>query len=384
MIRRVFWSVCRLLYLCVVKPILFIFPPDKVHQVIIRFSSVVGRVAVFRRFVGLIFKRSPDTRLTQEFHGVKFNNPVGLAAGFDKNGEIMSTIAALGFGFGTVGSVTAKRCPGNPHPWFYRLPKTKAAVVNAGLNNDGSKTIINRLRQYNQKTINQFPTVLSVAKTNSRKVVDVKTSIADYIATIKLAKDETNIQMIEINISCPNAYGGEPFTTLNHLDQLLSAIDKVGVNQPIFIKMPVDLSWSAFKALLDVIIKHQVVGVTIANLLKDRSKINLKDELPDTVLGNISGKPTFQPSNDLICKTYQNYGDKLTIIGVGGIFSVEDAYTKIKLGASLVEIFTGMLYSGPQLAAEIGDGLAKRIERDGYTNINQAIGIDTVKKSKKS
>jgi dihydroorotate dehydrogenase (fumarate) len=247
------------------------------------------------------------------------------------------------------------------------------------LANDGSRVIIKRLRKYNQHVIRQFPIVLSIAKTNSQNVVDVKDGIADYVTTLKRAKNEQSIKMIELNISCPNAYGGEPFTTPNRLDRLLTAVDKVGAKQPIYIKMPVDLSWDAFRALLDVIVKHRVVGVTIANLAKDRAKIELKDNLPDNIKGNLSGMPTWQPSNDLIRQTYLNYGDKLTIIGVGGIFSAEDAYAKIRLGASLVEIITGMIFCGPQLAAEINLGLLQLLERDGYTSISQAIGADAAK-----
>jgi dihydroorotate dehydrogenase (fumarate) len=378
MIRRLFYGINRFLFAYAAKPILFIVPPDMIHSSMIRFTSTVGRVSVIRLIVRASFKGRRDERLVQNYHGVEFDSPVGLAAGFDKSGEVVPIISALGFGFGTVGSVTAKRCIGNPRPWFYRLPKTKSLVVNAGLANEGSRVIIKRLGRYSSQAIRHFPIVLSIAKTNNDKVVDVKDGIADYVTTLKRAKDEQSIKMIEFNISCPNAFGGEPFTTPSRLDQLLTAVDEVGAKQPIYIKMPVDLSWGAFRALLDVIVKHQVVGVTIANLAKDRTKVELKDDLPANVRGNLSGQPTWQLSNELIRQAYLNYGDKLTIIGVGGIFSAEDAYAKIRLGASLVEIITGMIFCGPQLAAEINDGLLQLLERDGYTHISQAIGVDAV------
>jgi len=119
-----------------------------------------------------------------------------------------------------------------------------------------------------------------------------------------------------------------------------------------------------------------VVGVTISNLAKDRSILDLKDPLPDAIAGNLSGKPTVISSNKLIRQTYLTYGDRLTIIGVGGIFSADDAYTKIRLGASLVELITGMIFCGPQLIAEINDGLVRLLERDGYADIGQAVGVD--------
>jgi dihydroorotate dehydrogenase len=182
--------------------------------------------------------------------------------------------------------------------------------------------------------------------------------------------------MIELNISCPNTYGGEPFTTPERLERLLTAVDTVSGKQPVYIKMPTNLPWVKLRELLDVTVRHSVAGVTISNLAKDRSKLDIKDDLPATVPGNLSGKPTWKSSNELIHRTYLEYGARLTIIGVGGVFSADDAYTKIKLGASLVELITGMIFCGPQLAAEINDGLLQCLSRDGLTHISQAIGID--------
>lgn len=145
--------------------------------------------------------------------------------------------------------------------------------------------------------------------------------------------------------------------------------------------MPVDLVWNDFKKLLDVAVNYGVSGVTIANLVKDRSLVNPLDELPDSVKGNLSGKPTEEIGNELLRQTYLNYGDKLTIIGVGGIFTAEDAYKKIRLGASLVEIISGLIYCGPQLAAEINDGVSQFLKRDGFSNISEAVGVDAAKKS---
>lgn len=383
MIRRFLWKICRLLYVHVAKPLLFLISPDSVHRGTIRLTAWIGSVAFLRWLVRLIFTRRRDVRLAQEYHGVEFDTPVGLAAGFDKNGQIVSAIAALGFGFSEVGSVTANSCAGNPRPWFYRLPKTQSLVVNAGLANEGSRVILERLRQYSPRAVKRFAIILSVAKTNSRQVVDTETGIADYVTTVKRAKREARIKMIELNISCPNTYGGEPFTTPDRLERLLVAVDKVGAPQPVYIKMPSNLTWQAFKELLDIIVKHRIVGVTIANLAKDRATIELEDPLPDTVHGNLSGKPTRQIGNELIRQTYLGYGDKLTIIGVGGIFSADDAYAKIRLGASLVELITGMVFFGPQLVAEINDGLVRLLRRDGYTHIGQAIGVDATARPEK-
>jgi len=382
MIKHTLWTINRKSYAVIAKPLLFMVTPDKTHSMMITVTSKLGYVPIARGFIKTVFTRKRDERLAQQYFGIDFHTPVGLSAGFDKNGEIVPMIARLGFGFGTIGSVTAVKCDGNPRPWFYRLPKSKSLVINAGLANDGSEAILKRIHNYSAKAIGQFPIVLSVAKTNSQKVVDIKTGIADYVTTVKRAQKEPRIKMIELNISCPNAYGGEPFTTPEKLELLLSAVDEVGPKQPVTVKMPIDHEWPAFKKLLDVIVKHKVTAVTISNLYKDRASLDLKDHLPDSVKGNLSGEPTWQKSNDLISKTYLEYGDRLTVIGVGGIFTAEQAYTKIKLGASLVEIITGVIFCGPQLAAEINDGLIKLLERDGYKSIGEAIGIDA-KLSKK-
>lgn len=379
--RRIVWKIVRFGYMYVIKPVLFKMKPDDVHNRMIKMADRIGRSSIMRRFTKMIFVTRRDKRLVQKYHDIEFKTPVGLSAGFDKNAEIVPAISVIGFGFGTVGSVTGRQCDGNPRPWFFRLPSSKSLIINAGLANHGSNLIIKRIRNYTSKNIDKFPIVLSVAKTNSKDVVDDQAGVDDYILSVKRAKNEKNIKMIELNISCPNAFGGEQFTTPDRLKMLLTAVDKINLQKPVLIKMPINLSWADTKALLDVIVKHKVAGVTIGNLAKDRTKADLKDELPDTVKGNMSGRPTWDLSNELIRKTYLGYGDKIMIIGVGGIFTAEQAYTKIRLGSSLVEMITGMIFYGPQLVAEINDGLSRLLARDGYTHISQAIGIDA-KKSK--
>ncbi|MFZ1522957.1 MAG: hypothetical protein WAS94_02970, partial [Candidatus Saccharimonadales bacterium] len=208
------------------------------------------------------------------------------------------------------------------------------------------------------------------------EAVEDSDAIDDYISSITKIKKAIVGDLLTINISCPNTYGGEPFTTVAKLKALLNKIDELKLSQPVFIKMPSDLDWPQFNKLLQEIIKHRIAGVTISNLAKDRSKLKFKDELPASVKGNLSGKPTWEISNHLIKETFLNYGDKLTIIGVGGVFSPEDAYTKIKLGASLVELITGMIFEGPQLIGQINLGIVKLLKKDGYRHISEAIGVD--------
>lgn len=195
-----------------------------------------------------------------------------------------------------------------------------------------------------------FPIFISIGKTNSSKTTGLEPGIKDYYDCLKKVIASGLGDCYEINISCPNTFGGESFTTPERLKMLLEKLSTLSVDKPIFLKMPINLLWEDFRALLDIALLFSIRGITIGNLNKNRADKSICDHIPEYVQGNISGKPTWKLSNDLIFKTYQHYGDKLLIIGVGGIFSAEDAYEKIKLGACLVEIITGMIYEGRNLS----------------------------------
>lgn len=357
------------------KPILFRQKPDDVHERLLRSGSHIQNIPVIREALKKAWSFS-DPSLEQSVFGLTFNNPVGLSAGFDKNFELPGLLSAIGFGFMEGGSLTYRPYAGNPKPWFTRLPKTESIVVYAGLANQGVDVITKRLKSYPATVFKNFPLNISVAKTNSPKTCTDDEAISDYVGSLKILNQNHLGDMYTLNISCPNTYGGEPFTTKDRLNRLLGKVDQLNLTKPLIVKMPSDKSWKEFNQLLRVIIEHKVSGVTICNLAKDRSKVQLKDPLPDAVLGNLSGRPVWELSNALIKKTYQNYGDKLIIIGVGGIFSAEDAYTKIKLGATLVELVTGLIFEGPQLIGQINQGLSELVKKDGYANICEAIGID--------
>lgn len=363
-------------YKHVIKPALFKQKPDGVHDKLLKTGSKMQKFSVVRGLVGSSWAYRNEQKLGQTILGVNFHNPVGLSAGFDKNFELVPMLKSVGFGFMEGGSITNKPCDGNPRPWFYRLPKTKSLVVYAGLANQGAEKIITRILEFPRATFKNFPINISVAKTNSKEAASEKEAIDDYLGSLIKIQSAGVGDLITLNISCPNTYGGEPFTTPEKLNKLLIKVDKLKLNQPVFIKMPSDLTWPDFEKLVQVADKHKIAGLTISNLAKDRKKVKLLDPLPDEVKGNLSGKPTWELSNKLIKQTYRKYGKRFVIIGVGGIFSAEDAYTKIKLGASLVELITGMIFEGPQLIGQINKGLAKLLEADGYNNIKEAIGVD--------
>ncbi len=368
-----FTAISRTTYRNIVKPILFRSSPDDVHARLLRMSRLRQRYQFTDSLVSKLLSYQNSAALSQSVNGIHFPNPIGLAAGFDKNIELAPTMKAVGFGFMTGGSATFHECNGNPRPWFYRLPNQKSLVVNVGLANEGTQAVMDRLRTYGASQFEQFPLVVSVAKTNSPEACDDPSAIADYIGSLSVLQNQSQVSAIEINISCPNAYGGEPFTDPLRLGQLLVAVDALNIVKPVWVKMPIDLAWPEFDALLKVIISHRVQGVTIGNLQKNRAEIPPQD-LPNEVKGNLSGLPTQAPSDELIRRTYADYGGRLSIIGVGGVFSAKDAYRKICLGANLVELITGMIYEGPQLIGQINRELVGLLKRDNFANISEAVG----------
>ncbi len=357
-----------LLYKGLLKPIFFQFDPEFVHDRIVFIGSIIGRN---RWLKGAVRSFSySNTSLNQELFGIHFKNPVGLSAGFDKDGKMFGVMGSIGFGFAEVGTVTYKSYVGNPTPRLLRLPKSKGLVVYYGLKNEGSKAVIERLKNTKQ----DIPQVISIGRTNSKETACFEDGLEDFINGIKEFNNSNVGNVYEINISCPNTYGGEPFTDASSLNLLLSRVAELNINKPIFIKMPINLDWDKFKELVDVAIKYKVDALVIGNLNKNRD--GLLDKIPQNIKGNISGKPTEILSNYLIKQTYKYAGDKIKIVGVGGIFSAEDTYKKIKLGASLVEIITGMIFEGPQLVGQINKKLAYMLKEDGFKNISEAIGID--------
>lgn len=339
--------------------------PEKVHDFFTLQGRILGSNFITKGLTKALFSYS-DPRLEQTILGIKFPNPVGLSAGFDKNALLTDILPAVGFGFMEVGTITGEKCEGNPRPRLWRLKKSKGLVIYYGLKNDGAKTVSEMLK--NKKF--EIPLITSIGKTNNENTVETEAGIKDYL---KAYTYFTGIgQFFDINISCPNAFGGQPFSDPLKLNQLLDAIDKVETKKPVFLKMPPDLDEKQLDLILAVVKKHKVAGFICTNLTKNKNSKIADDFVPEK--GGYSGKVVEELSNDLIAKIYQKTKGKYIIIGCGGVFSAEDAYKKIKLGASLVQLITGMIFEGPQVIGEINRGLVKLLKKDGYKNISEAIG----------
>ena len=370
------------LYTRLAKPILFSFSPDQAHAMTMQVLRMAGGVPGVARAVRA-FSVSRHRELEQDWKGMHFSSPVGRSAGLDKNGEAVPFMKAVGFGFSEVGSVTARECKGNPKPWFHRLPKSKSLVVHAGLANHGVDVIVPRLEKLSRGFREDYPKVLSIARTNDKESASDEAGIEDFYYTFKLAQHSPAVQMMEINISCPNAFCRESFTNPALFKKLLEKLNTVKPTKPVFIKMPIELPEDQLAKILETAASFSMItGLTFGNLRKDRSGLSLKDDLSDDMKGGLSGIPTRDLSTILISKVYKDYGDRFVLIGVGGIFSAKDAYEKIKAGPTFVELVTGLIMSGPQLVEEINRGLVDLMKADGYAHISEAVGANHKKGSK--
>ncbi len=389
-------AVIRVAYKGVLKPLFFLADPEAVHDRMTFVGSMLGKTAATRGLTRVMFGYD-SPMLAQTVAGIRFENPIGLAAGFDKDAHLTQILPEVGFGFEEIGSVTGNPCAGNPKPRLWRLKRSGSLVVYYGLKNDGCKAIVKRLQsvgngrdrsaservdlpagkaQARPYTVSRIPIGISIAKTNSADTVEEQAGIADYVKAYKTFVDANTGDYFTVNISCPNAFGGEPFTTPEKFDRLMTALRQVPNQKPVFIKMPAEMPEQVLDGMIEVARKHKITGFISTNLAKDRSNPNIKEsDLPQS--GSMSGKVVQALSDRQIAYLYQKTRGEFVIIGCGGVFTAEDAYRKIKLGASLIQLITGMIFEGPEAISDINRGLVRLLEQDGYKNISEAVGRGT-------
>lgn len=344
-------------YKKIAKPIMFLQDPEKTHKRAVLMGKILQSNFVTRGITSALFNYQ-NKMLEQEISGIKFKNPIGLAAGFDKNAELIPLLGKVGFGFVEVGSITAKECAGNPGTRLWRMPERECIRVNLGLNNKGAEEISKKLM--GKKF--EIPVGISVAKTNCEQTADREEGIKDYIETLKKFADIGNY--FTINVSCPNAFGGQPFNDAESYEELMKEVDKLKIKKPIFIKMSPDLTSENVKQLIEISKKYNVTGFICSNLTKKHEFEN----------GGLSGKAVSEKADQLLTQMYLETKGKMTLIGAGGIFNAQDAYEKIKLGANLLQLITGMIYKGPSVISDINYGLVELLKKDGYENIKDAVG----------
>ncbi len=336
-------------------------PPEPAHRLTL--AALQG--GVFLRPNLPIF---PE--LAQNLWGLHFSNPLGLAAGFDKNAEVPLAILRLGFGFTECGSVTPLAQEGNAKPRVFRLPEQRALINRLGFNNDGLAVFVRNLAQARQQKPDKIIGV------NLGKNKDQTDAAADYIAGLRATAELASYWVI--NISSPNTPGLRGLQNKHELQDLLEQLQSVrsGIIKPppLLVKLAPDLDEAALDDISEVVMAAEISGLILTN-----TTISRPADLPLPLAheaGGLSGRPLQAASLQVLKQIYQRVGSKIPLMGVGGIDDADSAYQRVRAGASLLQLYTALVYRGPMLVKEIIEGLALRLKADGFTSLQQAIGID--------
>lgn len=353
-------------YKAAVRPLLFQLSADKAHDLTLDLASFASNRSWITKPIEKLYSRDYPG-LHQKIWGLTFKNPVGVAAGFDKNGQTAHLMEALGFGYIEIGSITANASTGNPKPRSWRLPQDQSLINRLGLNNDGAKTVIKRLKQSRA----DFPIGVNIAKTHNPEISG-QAALDDYKFSLELAKPVADY--ITLNISCPNTEEGKTFEDPGLLNQLLGHLEigKDASDPPVLIKFSVDLSGENLSELLDVTESFAVSGYVATNTSSFRDNLNTESTTIKNIgRGGLSGRAISEKSTNVIAHISDITKGEKTIIGVGGIFTANDAIEKIKAGADLLQVYTGMVYEGPSIAKAMNKGIADYLSDHDLDNVYQ-------------
>jgi len=360
-----------LLYEKVLRPVFFLQDPEKIHERFVRLGSILGSIPPARWLLSALYTYK-DERLWQDIAGITFENPVGLAAGFDKDADLPKLLSSIGFGHAEVGSVTAKPYPGNEGVRLKRLVIDEAIIVNFGLKSLGAKTVASKLKGKRFP----LPVGVSVARTNAAFASE-KAKLDDWIAGLKTMK--VCGDWLTINLSCPNLNDTTNYCDPETCERLLVRIEqeKLRFNKPVFLKVGADLTPKQVDRLI-TLAKPRVwiTGFIISNLCKDRARLNLKTPKVEhaSYPGGISGSFVRKKALALVKRFKKKSGKRFVLVGCGGVSTAEDAYAYIRAGASLVQLITGMIYKGPGTIKKINKGLVELLRSHGYASISDAVG----------
>ncbi|MHA8051345.1 quinone-dependent dihydroorotate dehydrogenase [Aquirufa sp. ROCK-SH2] len=339
-------------YQLIVKPLLFLFSPEKAHEIVATSIRLMMKVpfakSIFRQVYAF---QHPN--LEREVFGIKFPNPVGLAAGFDKNALLIDEFAELGFGFIEVGTVTPKAQDGNPQPRLFRLPKDSAIINRMGFNNHGLDAMKERLMARKSK-------VIVGGNLGKNKVTPNELADKDYQKCFEVLFNW--VDYFVVNVSSPNTPNLRALQEKEPLKKLLSGLQKLNnaksKPKPILLKIAPDLSDEQLDDVIEIVSETKLAGIIATNTTLSREGLQSPQDLTKES-GGLSGKPLNKRSTEVIAYLYKKSNGTIPIIGVGGIHSGEDALDKIKAGASLVQIYTGFIYEGPGLIKEINQEILK-------------------------
>jgi len=341
---------------------LFLFAPERIHTWVFAFLRAVTAVLPLRR--GLARWLAPrDPALASTVFGVRFAGPLGLAAGFDKDGRGLHTWGALGFGYAEIGTVTAQAQPGNPQPRMFRLADDRALLNRMGFNNHGAGELALRLARRTP----EVPVGVNIGKT---KVTPPEAAVQDYAESARLVAPLA--AFLVVNVSSPNTPGLRDLQAVESLRPILAAV-KAETSKPVLVKIAPDLSDDDVDEIADLAVELGLAGIVATNTTVSRAGLATPG-VEALGSGGVSGPPVAARSAEVLRRLYKRVGDRLVLISVGGIETVDDAWDRITSGASLLQGYTGFIYGGGLWAKHIHDGLARRAHDGGFASVADAVG----------
>lgn len=341
-----------------IKPFLFKFDPEKIHHAVTAGLKLANGVWGVKSIIrGAYSYQHPE--LETEVLGLKFKNPVGLAAGFDKNAEFVKELGTLGFGFIEIGTVTPLPQPGNDKPRMFRLPADEALINRMGFNNQGVDVAAERLRKLKRDGL------IIGGNIGKNKITPNEDAVSDYIKCFDRLFDV--VDYFVVNVSSPNTPGLRALQEKEPLKNILNTLQlrnqKNGISRPILLKIAPDLTDSQLDDIVEIVQETKIAGVIATNTTVSREGLNSKTSIQSEV-GGLSGKPLTKRSTEVIRYLSEKSKRSFVIIGVGGIHSADDAMEKLEAGASLIQLYTGFIYEGPSLISRINKKIvAKRTNR---------------------
>lgn len=345
-----------MLYRLFIRPLLFLFDPESVHYFVVSLLKLAYKVPGIGRMIGLYYSVN-DKELERTVFGLKFKNPVGLAAGFDKNAEIYNELSGFGFSFIEIGTITPLSQPGNDRPRSFRLPIDQALINRMGINNDGADAIAAKLRKKSPNgiiggNISKNTLTLNINAIDDYKYCfEVLYQVVDYFV---------------LNVSCPNVGDIKELQDADNLLATLTLLKEMSeqkpVKKPILLKISPDLNNSQLDQLIDMAFKTGIDGFVATNTTIKREGLETdKVRIEEIGKGGLSGKPLRERSTEIIRYLVQKSGGKIPVIGAGGIIDADDAIEKLNAGASLVQVYTGFVYTGPSIVSKINKAIVNKL-----------------------
>ena len=346
------------MYKQLIKPILFLQQPESAHHFTFRLINWAFNFPLLKPILHSLFKLE-DPRLEREVFGLKFSNPIGLAAGFDKDAKLIDEMAMLGFGFIEIGTLTPKPQEGNPQPRLFRLPEDEALINRMGFNNGGVLGAIERLKK-------RKSSVIVGGNIGKNKVTPNEEALADYLFCLEAL--HPYVDYFVVNVSSPNTPNLRDLQEKEPLKKLLLGVKEANAKhpkpKPILLKIAPDLSNGQLDDIIEIVRETQIEGVIATNTTLDRSNLQTDPQKLERIgAGGLSGKALEKRSTEVIRYLHRQSAGAFPIVGVGGVFSAKDAIEKLEAGASLVQVYSGMIYEGPSLIKRIKKGLLLKISK---------------------